>query len=881
MLTFTKLYAQKSYDLTGTIIDHNKKPISFATILAKPVNEKYNMVFCSTNDDGDYKLSLFKNIKYKISVNMLGFIPYSYTYIPNNDFNKIIILKEDITQLDEVVIKIKVPIITKKDTIIYRVDQFTNGDERKLKHIMEKLPGLTVGEDGTITSQGKKVTHFLVENKSFFGGGSKLGVENIPANAVEKVEVIDDYNEIAFLKGMTSTDNMAVNIKLKKDKKNFLFGDLEAGKGNKKFYKAQSNLFYYKPNLNINFIGGANNIGKGILRNEDYKRFVDSKSVFNKRDIAEGNILRATDESNDVIKSRNTTGALNITKDINEKVSFLSYFIFSDIKNIKFNETRNQYLFESNNLLEKITNSEEAINNIGIGKLRLKFKPNQLEEWSFNSLLKYENKENDDFLSSFINDDNQLLKNNNGLKDINYNTSMEWHKRLSKKHAFSSILNIVYIKNNSESIWNTNRAISDKIIPLDSTKGGFYDLLLFRKNEKLNFNTVFKDYWNVGKSTYQTTLGNYHKKHKFISIDNQILENGTINNFNENNFGNNVDLNFNDFYLGINHIYKLGNFQFNQSLFLHNYSWQISQNTLISQNKWVLLPEISIRTGAKDSVLGFFRLDSNLNSSFSDIKNLANNFYLQSYNSIFRGNENLENVIQHSTTLNYLRSSLLKSYNFIGALNYTYSVNGNITNAVVNENLDRLIFPIELHEPNNNLTASVLYNKSKNNFKYNIRGKLSYKRSSQKINNIITNYRNNSASYNVSMKTLFKKIPDIELGLRQKININIRRNTNFTFLTTEPYFSFNYRFFNTFRFKVDYSYYNYFNKNMDISNTFSLTNLFLNYGKSDNPWSFRFSINNAFDVKFKNQNSFNGFIISDKDTFILPRIIMGSVFFKI
>lgn len=39
--------------------------------------------------------------------------------------------------------------------------------------------------------QGKTVTEFRVENESFFNGGTKLGVENIPADAVDEVEVID------------------------------------------------------------------------------------------------------------------------------------------------------------------------------------------------------------------------------------------------------------------------------------------------------------------------------------------------------------------------------------------------------------------------------------------------------------------------------------------------------------------------------------------------------------------------------------------------------------------------------------------------------------------------------------------------------------------
>ena len=132
---------------------------------------------------------------------------------------KNIVIVDDVNQLNEVVIEL--PIIRKKDTIIYNIDKFTTGEERKLKDILKKLPGIEVDKNGNVTSEGKKVTHLLVENKAFFGGGTKLGVENIPSNAVDKVEVIDDYNEVSFLKGMTKTDNLALNIKLKRRQKEF------------------------------------------------------------------------------------------------------------------------------------------------------------------------------------------------------------------------------------------------------------------------------------------------------------------------------------------------------------------------------------------------------------------------------------------------------------------------------------------------------------------------------------------------------------------------------------------------------------------------------------------------------------------------------------
>ena len=92
------------------------------------------------------------------------------------------------------------PVTVKGDTTTFKTEKFITGEERKLKNVLKKLPGVEVDKKGNVTVQGKKVTKMLVDNKKFFGGNSKLAVENIPANAVGDIEVIDNYNEVAFLK---------------------------------------------------------------------------------------------------------------------------------------------------------------------------------------------------------------------------------------------------------------------------------------------------------------------------------------------------------------------------------------------------------------------------------------------------------------------------------------------------------------------------------------------------------------------------------------------------------------------------------------------------------------------------------------------------------
>ena len=126
-------------------------------------------------------------------------------------------------QLDEVEVTYEMPISVKGDTIVYDTDSFVTGTEKKLKDVLANLPGVEINDDGQIEVEGKKVTKVMVEGKDFFDGDSKLAADNIPANALDKIEVLRNFNEVTQMKGLTNdTDNVALNIKLKKGKKRVL-----------------------------------------------------------------------------------------------------------------------------------------------------------------------------------------------------------------------------------------------------------------------------------------------------------------------------------------------------------------------------------------------------------------------------------------------------------------------------------------------------------------------------------------------------------------------------------------------------------------------------------------------------------------------------------
>jgi hypothetical protein len=420
--------------LKGSVKDSLQNPLSYANVIAKPTDLTKNLQFAITDDAGLYKLELTKNDTYTISVSYMGFKTTNFTLVAADNALKNIVLKEAPNQLQEVIIEL--PVLVKEDTITYNTSKFVTGDERKLKNVLKKLPGVEVDKNGDVTVQGKKVTKMLVEGKKFFNGGTKLAVENIPANAIDKVQVIDNYNEMAFLKNVSDSEDVAMNILLKKDKKQFAFGDIEAGKGTKDFYRTHSNLFYYSPKTNVNFIGNLNNTGEKTFTFKDYMNFQGGVSAFLKSDGSIYNIS-ASDfsqflETQDIVASNNKFGALNITKVINSKLDISGYAIFSHSKNETYQESINQYTA----FTEDKEHSSATRNILGIGKLNIEYAPNKNEQWYFKSQFKKtDNTKNNTILSIIENKQNHISEKNEAVSKY-LNQNIEWHKKMDQKHSF-------------------------------------------------------------------------------------------------------------------------------------------------------------------------------------------------------------------------------------------------------------------------------------------------------------------------------------------------------------------------------------------------------------------------------------------------------------
>lgn len=274
---------------------------------------------------GAFLVELDTLYSYKFKTQHLSFNDSVFDFNPQKQ-NKIqLVLAPAKNSLKEIVITHERPKVKiKNDTTSFNILKFIDPSDRKLKDLVEKLPGLTIQDDGVLYFKGKVVSKLLVENQEFFGGSTKLGLDNIPADAIEKLEIIANYSKSKILKNSRRTNDQVINLILKEDKKNIVFGNAEAATDFNEFYKLHAALFQFKKKQQNNAILDVNNIAENGISISDTSTFLNVNStLFNVVDVPVNYMINDTDFSE--VKNQLATVNLKRTK-TNSTWDFLSYY---------------------------------------------------------------------------------------------------------------------------------------------------------------------------------------------------------------------------------------------------------------------------------------------------------------------------------------------------------------------------------------------------------------------------------------------------------------------------------------------------------------------------------------------------------------------------
>lgn len=880
----------------GSVLEESKAPLEMANVMAVNVATKGIDSYAITNDKGRFVLNLKPNTTYSIKISYLGMKNKEISVATQSEnITQNITLESGGIEIEGVEIVREMPVSIKGDTIVYNADSFKSGTERKLEDLLKKMPGVEVNADGEIEVEGKKVTKLMVEGKDFFDGDTKLGVKNIPADAIDKVQVLRNYNENSILKGVENNqDNLAMNIKLKAGKKNFWFGDMTAGIGvghSDERYLINPKLFYYNPKYSINLITNFNNIGELPLTIQDYFKFTGGfKNMMSKGgssfNVSSNDLGISLLRNNRAKEIETSFGATNFSYNVNKAWSLSGFGILSSSITDLETTTQNNILVPNSSNIFSTENKKEIAhqkNNLGLFKLSSSYKPSTTFQFDYDILTKLSKQnENNDLLREAIvsgvsNTESILTDKKQDPISVNQNLSAYYTH--NEKNVFAFEMQHLYQDENP--FYNANlgsNPFPDVVgnpnnLGIQNEASGRYNLnqSRFVKTNRVDAKLDYY-YMLTAKSNVNVTVGNTFSHQNFDSSIFQVLDNASNYNLNSPQSTNDVNYNFNDSFLGLHYKILSGKFTFTPGISFHNYDMTNTQlGSSYNQKFFRVLPDFLAIYQLKraESLTYNYALTNN----FTDINKLAQGYVLNGYNSLSQGNRMLENATSQTHSLRYFKYNMFNFENISAFASYSRLVDAVKSRATI-VGVNQTSTPINSAFADETLSGMGMYGRSFFKFyKASLSARVNWSKFNNIQNTIAVTSESFTQNYTLKVGTNFKKMPNIEVGYDYSIN----DYSNNKFFTDKPFAKLDYYFMKSFSFVSEYEFYHYYNASKTVENEYDFLSASLIYQKKDSKWEYKVAATNLLNTKSLNDDSFSQISTRTSQYTIQPRYIIFSL----
>lgn len=244
------VFAQ-SHTIQGRVVNaDNGELLEMAAVQLFEYNGKDSSMLTGAQTDQNGAFFLKANDgKYALVVSCLGYFPQKVgVSVSGKDVNlKSIAMKEDVKVLGEVQVRgTAAEMVVKGDTLEYNAAAYKVNENAMVEDLLKKMSGVEVSADGKITVNGEEVKGVRIDGKKFFGNDVQTATKNIPADMIDKVQIVDQKSDMAKLTGIEDDETeRIINLKLKDNKKKGMFGNFSGALGADALGDDQTKLFHY------------------------------------------------------------------------------------------------------------------------------------------------------------------------------------------------------------------------------------------------------------------------------------------------------------------------------------------------------------------------------------------------------------------------------------------------------------------------------------------------------------------------------------------------------------------------------------------------------------------------------------------------------------
>ena len=228
----------------------DKTALSFVNIVLKTMKDSSFITGTVTNEAGRFSLAGIKTGNYILQISYTGFKTDVQNILVGSlssflDVGTIELQPTD-KQLQEVVVTTKGEDVSNKmDKKSFSVAANISQQGGSVLQAIKNLPGITTNSDGKVELRGSDKVAVLIDGKqtALTGFGSQTGLDNIPASAIERIEIINNPSAKYDANGNAGI----INIIYKKNKQQGFNGKIGFAIGAGALWRKKENLPGIRP----------------------------------------------------------------------------------------------------------------------------------------------------------------------------------------------------------------------------------------------------------------------------------------------------------------------------------------------------------------------------------------------------------------------------------------------------------------------------------------------------------------------------------------------------------------------------------------------------------------------------------------------------------
>ncbi|AMR31474.1 hypothetical protein A0256_08570 [Mucilaginibacter sp. PAMC 26640] len=769
VLCYTAGFGQS---IKGIVTDSLGKAVPFAGVNLKS-SGKLIVAYTNTSDKGAYTLNIPADAdksNLQVEVSCIGFKKASQTVSSlTSPYN--FKLSGAVNQLQSVTVKNNRPMLRSHgDTLDYKVSDFSSPQDRVIGDVIKKLPGVTVDKAGKISYNGKAISNFYIAGDNLLDDKYNIATGSIPNGVVDKVQVLENHQPIKMLKDKVVSDDVAMNITIKKDAKIQLVGQETLGAGLPDKYYADLNAIALKDKYKaINYLK-VNNTNYDLARDiVSHNRSSYLSRLDNDQPDAE--LSLGTAGNPDLPTSRylfnqagiiNLNNLVNLKKDVQLRAN-LSYLHDTQKQNYtKFsefylpNDTIRYAEVQRNSQRPDYLHSQLSVN---INKSKFYLSDNFIADYNRNT----------GYSALLTNGTpvNQVLKDN--LMDI----SNEFNYMNTLKG--NNIVELYsYLNRSAEP---ENRMIDPGLNPQIFNKGIAYRLLSQNVNIPTWFTNNYTSYKIPGNKFTQTYKAGFSLQSQKLTSDLKVTQLNNATNLFTDSAVNNLDWTRRKIYAEAGYDIPGSILKVNISLpvsYLNLDYQDIYYNLNKSLQRLYFNPNVGVKyqTGIENYLAGSY----NFRNDIGSIQDVYNGYILQNYRSLYANNADLTERKTQTASLGFNYRKAISLFFFGVSVSYMHQNSNNISSSIVTNNIQqRIVLPFD-----NNIdswSGNAVVSKYAFDLRTTFSAGISYQTTklNQILNNIILPYNTISKGFTFGADTKVSK--KINFGYKASYDITTSRST--------------------------------------------------------------------------------------------------------